>query len=694
MTHSVLIAHSLNWPNAARLAISFKKAGFRVMAVAPSGHPLHRMSSPERTFIYRSWRPRESLRRAIAASQPQLIIPCDDRIVINLQALHAAALKDGDLATSRLIEDSLGSPESFAILSKRSLLGRLSALPETHVPRTDPIANIQELTDWIEAHGLPAMLKLDRTTGGHDVIALKDRAAALRSFLIMRMRRSAVRWLRRALSKRDAEIILDHFRNEPRGVSIQSFVTGRPANCAVACWRGRVLAFVAVEVVQARSEFGVATVVKPIECAAMKAAAMSVVERLQISGMCGFDFILDDLSGEAKLIELNPRATQINHLASDCGLDLATALRRALDQEAQGPARTAVSPEPIALFPQEWLRDPHSPHLRRAVHDVPLDEPELLKFYGYAHPVDAPPAGAGEARASCQAVVLRDGPADAPLFLWPGIDCNVEEVRALAQSFNGERAVYGLEFRFLTEEAVALATVEEIAARAIAQMRAIQPRGPYRLAGYSFGGMVAFEAALQLMASGADVALLALVATPIAQRFWPLPVLLRSAVRRTTRHLRDSLRQPIGAAAPILAKRVARIGRLAAQRIVLNTLLAPLALQPSAAPSVRGRIAMEKYRPGFFPGRLTIIQPTDDRELFCDFSRLWRSHAERLNVKVLAANHVDFVHDLTTSGRVAEFIDRLLSENADPTQPVRPAAEHPDLISLTLARWPSVHQLP
>ena len=55
------------------------------------------------------------------------------------------------------------------------------------------------------------------------------------------------------------------------------------------------------------------------------------------------------------------------------------------------------------------------------------------------------------------------------------------------------------------------ATVEQIATWYLKEMRTIQPRGPYYLAGYSFGGMVAYEMAQQLCQQGETIALLALV---------------------------------------------------------------------------------------------------------------------------------------------------------------------------------------
>jgi thioesterase domain-containing protein len=54
-------------------------------------------------------------------------------------------------------------------------------------------------------------------------------------------------------------------------------------------------------------------------------------------------------------------------------------------------------------------------------------------------------------------------------------------------------------------------TVAAVARRNITAMRAVDPAGPYRLLGYSFGGAVALEMAQQLTNAGDDVELLALL---------------------------------------------------------------------------------------------------------------------------------------------------------------------------------------
>jgi acetoacetyl-CoA synthetase len=73
-----------------------------------------------------------------------------------------------------------------------------------------------------------------------------------------------------------------------------------------------------------------------------------------------------------------------------------------------------------------------------------------------------------------------------------------------------DRPVLGLQPR-LTGPDGAHAAIEEVAARALAQLREVQPEGPYSLVGYSFGGLVAAAMATSLEAGGETVAWLGLL---------------------------------------------------------------------------------------------------------------------------------------------------------------------------------------
>ncbi len=86
----------------------------------------------------------------------------------------------------------------------------------------------------------------------------------------------------------------------------------------------------------------------------------------------------------------------------------------------------------------------------------------------------------------------------------------------LAQHLGKNQPFYGLQPIGLNGE-TPLTSIEDMAARYIEALRKVQPKGPYFLGGWSFGGLVAFEMAQQLEKAGEEVALLAMLdaAAPI-----------------------------------------------------------------------------------------------------------------------------------------------------------------------------------
>ncbi|WP_345572769.1 amino acid adenylation domain-containing protein [Nonomuraea rosea] len=71
--------------------------------------------------------------------------------------------------------------------------------------------------------------------------------------------------------------------------------------------------------------------------------------------------------------------------------------------------------------------------------------------------------------------------------------------------------LYGLQARGLDGTTEFAGSIREMAADYIEQIRSVQPQGPYHLLGWSYGGGVAHEIAVQLRAAGADVAALVLL---------------------------------------------------------------------------------------------------------------------------------------------------------------------------------------
>ncbi|WP_161891976.1 non-ribosomal peptide synthetase, partial [Pseudomonas juntendi] len=109
------------------------------------------------------------------------------------------------------------------------------------------------------------------------------------------------------------------------------------------------------------------------------------------------------------------------------------------------------------------------------------------------------------------AVTVRTGTAGTPLFLvheFTGLDFYFP---VLGQQLGGEFAIYGLPG--VPAEQPQPRTLECLARYHIGQMRQVQPHGPYRLAGWSFGGIVAFEIANQLLGADESVEFVGLIDT-------------------------------------------------------------------------------------------------------------------------------------------------------------------------------------
>ncbi|MCF2146968.1 amino acid adenylation domain-containing protein [Desmonostoc muscorum LEGE 12446] len=83
----------------------------------------------------------------------------------------------------------------------------------------------------------------------------------------------------------------------------------------------------------------------------------------------------------------------------------------------------------------------------------------------------------------------------------------------LATNLGKNQPFYGLQPIGLDGKTAPLTHIEDMAAHYIEALRRVQPKGPYFLGGWSFGGWVAFEMAQQLQKSGEEVVLLAVLDT-------------------------------------------------------------------------------------------------------------------------------------------------------------------------------------
>src|ERR1035441_687496 len=105
-------------------------------------------------------------------------------------------------------------------------------------------------------------------------------------------------------------------------------------------------------------------------------AAKALVGRLNLSGFHGLDFMLEDKTGIAYLIEMNPRCAMPCHLRLGGDRDLIGSLYSELSSQPPIPSPLVLGGDIVSYFPQAWLSDPKCDALRTGYHDVPWKDPE------------------------------------------------------------------------------------------------------------------------------------------------------------------------------------------------------------------------------------------------------------------------------------------------------------------------------
>jgi hypothetical protein len=114
-----------------------------------------------------------------------------------------------------------------------------------------------------------------------------------------------------------------------------------------------------------------------------RAFSESLIAGFGISGLLGIEYVVDARTGALSLLEINRRVTPGSHTGELVGIDLCAALHAAVT----GAPSTVPHDVPpgfertVARFPQEWLRNPASPFLRKYPTDAPWDDPVLLERF-------------------------------------------------------------------------------------------------------------------------------------------------------------------------------------------------------------------------------------------------------------------------------------------------------------------------
>jgi amino acid adenylation domain-containing protein len=193
-------------------------------------------------------------------------------------------------------------------------------------------------------------------------------------------------------------------------------------------------------------------------------------------------------------------------------------------------------------------------------------------------------------------VKLREGGQGRPLFLIHSAYGDVASYGLLARRLTG-RPVYGLQSVGLHGESWPLTDLPAMARRYLPEILSQDPAGPYLLAGTCMGGMVAFELAQMLVQQGKTVGFLGLLDSQ-----FPLP---KSWQKPLWKKAYYALSTPVNTGWQALRwKTIRGLGWGQSHRFL---------------PAYRRYVwrtngqAFRRYRPNFFPGKITLFMTTEAR---------------------------------------------------------------------------------
>ena len=244
-------------------------------------------------------------------------------------------------------------------------------------------------------------------------------------------------------------------------------------------------------------------------------------------------------------------------------------------------------------------------------------------------------------------VALKAGQGLPPVFFIHGVGGNVVEILPTARRLTYPGPVIGIQARGLAGEGPPHTTVQAMAADYLQEIKTRQPKGPYYLCGYSFGGLVAFEMARRLQEAGDEVGLVGLFDTMMSPVRWPLRAWLAIIHRRIVR----------------LSVRVgARLrGRPAPPRAEAR-LRHSLLKSPHAGVlkvTTSALLASARYRPGYYDGQLTLFSPSGREPGLPSLHSIWRSHARDITVIETAGDHATMLSAANAESTAAALTRRL-----------------------------------
>ena len=366
----LIVTMGVDYVAPARMPYELRHAGLRVGVLAPLGalalqtsHVDFRGNFADGVSLYEWTR---TIAEATRRTNASLVLPGDD---LTLRTLLQLALEPPrelgpvlDDGLGDLIRESLGDASRCVEAIDKTRLYEHAVRAGIAVAEGGVAAHANDALAIAARVGFPVIVRRDFGSGGAGAARCRD-AVELRAALSCN--EPAAAW---------------RPPGPPRFV-VQRFIEGPIVTRPSLAWRGEEIAgFTRSRLATHPGPFGPGSVVEFAGMPAIADATRALCSALAIHGYAGTQFLIDPRSGRPLLMEINRRMLPATHSGSRIGIDLAAALASVMNGVPwTGPRDLPEGAGPrLALFPQEWYREPASRWLRELPCDVPWHDPALL----------------------------------------------------------------------------------------------------------------------------------------------------------------------------------------------------------------------------------------------------------------------------------------------------------------------------
>ena len=240
-------------------------------------------------------------------------------------------------------------------------------------------------------------------------------------------------------------------------------------------------------------------------------------------------------------------------------------------------------------------------------------------------------------------VLIHQGGNKRPLYCVHGAGGHVLNFALLAAKIGVSRAIYGLQARGVDGKQRPFERLQDAAKAYVREIERVQPSGPYLLAGYCYGGLIALEMAKILQSRGQQVALVALINT-----YYPGIFVRINRVRRFAERLWHSKFRFFVKWLPAFYWRMkvqwAKAVRLAYHRVLGHSV--PITLRDYWLTNAAMQ-TLVNYRPEPYRGNVTVFRASGDEQAASAGPDLgWhRGVLGELSIYEVTGNHLEIMDE-------------------------------------------------